>query len=71
MPGDGLETLKTLSLCLPPLGLGDIAFAMVVGPSVCPSVCLSVFLSHNHELSGAVVSRLDFCAGGLSDPGWG
>ena len=43
-----------------------MAFAMVVGPSVCPSVCLSVSVSHNRELSGAVVSRLDFCAGDQS-----
>ena len=69
MPGDGLETLKTL--CLPPLGMGDIAFVMVVGTSVCPSVRPSFCLSHSRELNGAVVRRLDFCAGDLSDPGWG
>ena len=51
----------------PPLGLGYIAFAMAVGPSVCPSV----YPPHNRELSGTVVSRLDFCADDLSDPGWG
>ena len=50
MPDDGLETLTTFLLCLPALGLGYIAFAMVVGQSVCPSVRLS----RNHrELSGA------------------
>ena len=66
MPGEGLETLKTFIMS-PPLGLGYVAFAIAVDPSVRPSVCLP----HNRELSGAVVSRLDLCAGDLSDPGWG